>query len=371
MNFQERFKGRTTLMTKSGIEGLFPQTQPAPFHPQLPQERMKFSITPSLSQKPKKEKLNDIQPKEPNHKPTPSNISSKLKTNKKETSPTNNFKNKNLNAKKKKEPNPYLVVNPYQISDSESNNEEEQYFSPPKYYASHPAYEGEAFDEKTVLRNYLNQKKQAENYNITNSPLPYDSPFKNKDIRDYSGSMKVSDSQTKSYKNKVNTETLDTPNKPKETYTKNMIIAKKILIPEMKGLGPNINTEEWKEKKEKMDKMNQFAMNVKLLNSQKLSETKPIKPTIPQIDENSAKARREKAVEFSKMVPKPTLKREASRVTDKNSNNLKTKNANRKKEKNEKNQIESNFDGENELEKLDRMHRKHQEEIEKRALKQI
>ena len=117
--------------------------------------------------------------------------------------------------------------------------------------------------------------------------------------------------------------------------------------------------------------MNQFAMNVKLLNSQKLSETKPIKPTMPQIDENSAKARREKALEFSKMVPKPTVKKEAIIVTNKNNNNVKTKNGDQKKEKNEKNLSESNFDGENELEKLDRMHRKHQEEIEKRALKRI
>lgn len=371
MNFQDRFKGRTTLMTKSGIEGLFPQTQPVPFHTQSHQERLKFSITPNLPQKPKK--IKDEKPIDPvKPRSITCNTINKLKTEKKET-PTQNFKSKNLNSKKEKEPNPYLVVNPYQISDSESNKEEEQYFSSPKHYESHPDYEEKVFDEKEVLRNYHKQKRQDVDYIITSSPLPYDSPFKNPDIKDYSGSIqKAGDNQAKGFKNKVNTEALETPEKPKETYTKNMIIAKKMLVPEMKGLGPNINTEEWKEKKEKMDKMNQFAMNVKLLNSQKLSETKPIKPSMPQIDENSAKARREKAMEFAKMVPKPTIKREASRLADKNNdNNIKTKNVNEKKGKNEKNSIESNFDGENELEKLERMHLKHQQEIEKRALKRI
>lgn len=368
MNFQERFKGRSTLMTKSGIEGLFPQTQPAPFHPQPPQERLKFSITPNLSQKPKQEKFKDEKQTEARNLRQTHNIpSSKARNDKKELN-TKNLKGKNFNAKKEKEPNPYLVVNPYEISDSESNNEEKQYFSPKKHYISQPSYERETFDEKEVLRNYLNQKKPNENNIITNSPLLYDSPFKSPDIRDYSGSTKkIEESQAKNYKIKLNLETLATPEKQKETYTKNMIIAKRILMPEMKGLGPNINTDEWKEKKDKMDKMNQFAMNVKLLNSQKLSEAKTVKPSIPQIDENSAKARREKAMEFAKMIPKPTVKREASRVPEKNNSN----NANDRKDKNEKQPNESNFDGENELEKLERMHQKHQEEIEKRALKRI
>ena len=74
------------------------------------------------------------------------------------------------------------------------------------------------------------------------------------------------------------------------------------------GLGPNTGGEEWLKKKEKQDKMNEFASNVKLLNMQNAQKLPPSNLRKPKIEETT-KSKRDIAMEFSKKIPKPRIKK--------------------------------------------------------------
>ena len=79
-------------------------------------------------------------------------------------------------------------------------------------------------------------------------------------------------------------------------------------IPQVGGLGPNTGSEEWLKKKEKQDKINEFASNVKLLNMQNAQKLPPSNLRKPKTEDTS-KSKREVAMEFSKKVPKPRLRK--------------------------------------------------------------
>lgn len=77
------------------------------------------------------------------------------------------------------------------------------------------------------------------------------------------------------------------------------------------GLGPNIGSEEWQKRKEKLEKMQKFAANVNTYNVTKISVSNPEpKQKKSKVDEEREKARlaRERALEFAKNVPKPKPK---------------------------------------------------------------
>ena len=81
-------------------------------------------------------------------------------------------------------------------------------------------------------------------------------------------------------------------------YKESREIQSKVLT-QVGGLGPNIGGEEWLKKKEKLDKMNEFGINVKLLhmqNSQKLPPSHLRKPKA----EDVSKSKRDIATEFGK-----------------------------------------------------------------------
>ena len=65
------------------------------------------------------------------------------------------------------------------------------------------------------------------------------------------------------------------------------------------GLGPNIGGEEWLKKKEKLDKMNEFAINVKLLHMQNAQKLPPSHLRKPKAEDVS-KSKRDIATEFGK-----------------------------------------------------------------------
>lgn len=74
-----------------------------------------------------------------------------------------------------------------------------------------------------------------------------------------------------------------------------------------RGLGPNINTEDWLIKKEKIDKMNNFSQYVKLFNSKKISDEPRFERDFDDKINNNSKSKREKALDFAKNIPKPMI----------------------------------------------------------------
>ena len=94
----------------------------------------------------------------------------------------------------------------------------------------------------------------------------------------------------------------------KETKESNKEIKSNNGLSQVGGLGPNTGGEEWLKKKEKQDKMNEFASNVKLLNMQNAQKLPPSNLRKPKIEEIS-KSKRDIAIEFSKKIPKPRIKK--------------------------------------------------------------
>lgn len=75
-----------------------------------------------------------------------------------------------------------------------------------------------------------------------------------------------------------------------------------------KGLGPNINTEQYKMERLKNERRAEFAQQVKIMNAIKLSDPSNKKSTAKEQPKQISK--REKAILFAKNVPKPKAKME-------------------------------------------------------------
>ena len=69
------------------------------------------------------------------------------------------------------------------------------------------------------------------------------------------------------------------------------------------GLGPNVGNDEWEKAKKKKDQIQEYAKNLKIMNQVKPQPVQKKKDEKPK-----EKTAREKALEFSKNVPKPKVK---------------------------------------------------------------
>jgi hypothetical protein len=77
-------------------------------------------------------------------------------------------------------------------------------------------------------------------------------------------------------------------------------------LTQLGGLGPNLGGEEWQKKREKIEKMNNFALGVKIVNAQKLP---PASMRKPKMEEIPGKSKRDAMIEFAKNVPKPRARK--------------------------------------------------------------
>jgi hypothetical protein len=81
-----------------------------------------------------------------------------------------------------------------------------------------------------------------------------------------------------------------------------------------KGLGPNINTDQYKMERLKNERRAEFAQQVKIMNAMKLSD--PSNKKQPGKEQPKAVSKREKALMFAKNVPKPRPRTEYDEEED-------------------------------------------------------
>lgn len=281
MNFQERFKGKTSLMTKNGPSDLL-VTQQNPI-PKFIETAKPLDSQKSISYKPLKLPLQTYNAKYP---PT-QDSSTKL--------------------------NPFLMNNPY-FSNEEVENHQNTYNSRQNLnnFQAH------------LLKGSPSMKNSGSNYKdilVTNSRnIMLENPFEGKEMErnefmrrppSYENMnnkfLPVNRKATSANGGKFENDTglKYTPYTLKE-YNE---LQKSASSTAQKGLGPNINTEDWLFRKEKLEKMINFSQNVKLFNSKKISETqKNAFDFERQQDEKlQNKSKRQKAIEFAKNIPKPVF----------------------------------------------------------------
>jgi len=123
-----------------------------------------------------------------------------------------------------------------------------------------------------------------------------------------------------------------------------------------RGLGPNINNEDWQKRKEKLERITQFSENVRVFNSQLIIPVFHNKATSEQTKERW-KSKREIALAFAKNIPKPKPQKINGESPPRKNRSY--------------DHIEPEFEEkmiENELQELDRKHKLYANQVEKLKL---
>ncbi|KAL4491434.1 hypothetical protein ABPG72_008090 [Tetrahymena utriculariae] len=106
---------------------------------------------------------------------------------------------------------------------------------------------------------------------------------------------------------------------------KNQSIEYPVVLQQRGGLGANIGSDDWKQKKDLQDKKLEYSNQVKYFNQQQLTNLPPSNQRKPMLKEEEKKiSSRDKALEFSKNIPKPKAK--ADKQFTEESNNTKQSN---------------------------------------------
>lgn len=281
MNFQERFKGKTSLMTKNGPTDLLGQPQnpiPKLIETTKPIENQKM-----IGYKPLKLPLQTYNPKYP-----PSKESS---------------------AKQSLQTNPFLVNNPYVFSEEVENQQ-----SNASSYHNLNNFQAHLLKGSPSMKNSNNNYKDILVSNSRN--IMFESPFEKKDYEketqnkrppsfdNINYKMLSMNRKTNSANSGLSENDVGLKYKP-YTIKEYNELQKTASSVSQKGLGPNINTEDWLKRKEKLDKMINFSQNVKLFNSKKITDNHVFEQ--PIVEKNFIKSKREKALDFAKNIPKPLV----------------------------------------------------------------
>ncbi|EAS02029.2 hypothetical protein TTHERM_00502200 (macronuclear) [Tetrahymena thermophila SB210] len=152
-----------------------------------------------------------------------------------------------------------------------------------------------------------------------------------------------------------------------------------VVLQQRGGLGANIGTDDWKQKKDLQDKKLEYSNQVKYFNQQQLTNLPPSNQRKPKQKEEEKKiSSRDKALEFSKNIPKPKAKTD-KQFTEESSNTKQSNNfynnpnrySNDSSPSNQTNTIQSqNSNGystkqyESDLESLERQHLEYLNKIE-------
>ena len=277
MNFQERFKGKTSVMTKNGPAELLTQTQNS-----IP----KFSDFNKQTQQPLKLPLQTYNPKYP---------------------PTTKDKGKDSTATIN---NPFLVHNPYNNINNNNNEDMENQQQNGSNHKEINNYQAHYMRGSPSVKN--SSTSSYKDILVNNSRnIMGDNVFEIKD--------NINNKRPPSYDNinpkihrKANTANAAVENDTEFKYKPYTIkdyneIQRTAFSTSQKGLGPNINTEDWLMRKEKLEKMMNFSQNVKLFNSKKLSEVVRIDANKEAFEKAFMKSKREKAIEFAKNIPRPVI----------------------------------------------------------------
>lgn len=276
MNFQERFKGKTSLITKNGPTALLAQPQQS--IPKFVETNKTTDYPKYVPLKPLKLPLQTYNPKYP-----PSNKDKHLRGNL----------------------NPFLVQNPYrQTEDAENLSNTANRKDLNNFQAHHiasPSIQKSVTSSKDILvsnsRTIMMESPFEVSKDHTKRPPSYDNL--NPKVLQFSRKSNTADGPSE----------IDTDLKYKPYTLKDYNEIKKTAgSTSQKGLGPNINTEDWLSRKEKLEKMMSFSQNVKIFNSKKLSENIRDYDYEKEAAENAfIKSKRDKALDFAKNIPKPVL----------------------------------------------------------------
>lgn len=389
MDFQERFKGRTTMMSKEGITAIvkdISETSTGIGKTPPPKSSIDFPRSPIS------EMNNNAKPPRSNNKKMDT-VPSGSYQNTVEVFNSKGFSNGEAN-------NPYLIYNPLPSMSEDAHHQpmpqyQRNHYQPPysqprpsphsedrvpaNFYNANPTYQEVMLAAETSDNNFprsnprkppLSKGNQGVQYNKEpisqaqqgygrKGPTKVSSANREKDIL-INSSANIIGNHNNTPNHYIRSRD-DEPLSPKANTGESF---KPYTLKEYKervktntytygGLGANIMTDEWFRKREKAEKMADFADQVKMRNTEKFLErlendtgdylpTKGKKPT-------KEPSKRERAIEFAKSVPKPKLK-----PRDVNENE-------------EAYAAEAFRD--NELEKLEREHRKYKDEIEKMKAK--
>ena len=275
MSFQERFKGKITLMTKNGPNELLSQVQTS-----IP-KYTEPAISSKIPSKPMKLPLQTYNPKYPptsSEKPKPPSLST----------------------------NPFLIQNPYPTPNPREDGENQHSHGDLNNFQAHylkgsPSIKTPIRSSKDILlsnsRNIVNESTHDSNKPVHDSDQHRQPSLDrgiqmNRKSNTANGAIDIgSDLKYKPY-----------------TYKDYAEIQKTANSTLQRGLGPNINTEDWLIKKEKIDKMNNFSQYVKLFNSKKISdEPRLVDRDFDEKINSNLKSKREKAMDFAKNIPKPMI----------------------------------------------------------------
>lgn len=280
MNFQERFKGKTTLMTKNGPTELLSQVQTS-----IPKylETTKLSDLNKPASKPLKLPLQTYNPKYPP-------VSNEFPKEKQV------FMNSN----------PFLVQNPYVLNEDAENQQGGSGRNDLNNFQAHylrgsPSMKNPMTNSKDIL------VSNSKNIMMDSPQDSRDKPHDKRPPSFDSINNKISQINRKANTANGSLDNNDLKYKPYtlKDYTEIQKTASSTL---QKGLGPNINTEDWLVRKEKIEKMNNFSQYVKLFNTKKISDGPRMGDLDREYEERAiGKSKREKALEFAKNIPKPVF----------------------------------------------------------------
>ena len=224
---------------------------------------------------------------------------------------------------------PYPSQNPYFYY---NNNNINNMNNPPQQIIFPPPYQLYYYSNPYIQNN--NQNQNIHNVNINDNIKTEDKIKSKKKLRPISAQMI---GRSKSFMNNTNTtiNTNYTNNNNITTFTNSKYEYKPYTLKDYKeiinvdtlgGLGANIGTEEWEKKKEKMDKMSEYAKNIFKKTKNKNKDNHCINKLDNLIAKNKQKkdalSTRKRANEYSKLIrPKSSGQCKIIRHKEQNSNN--------------------------------------------------